>query len=399
MNTSKKMKKLKLLFIPETYPSGLTGTSVKTRNTIEYLLAQGHSVDVACIDYSTLTKRELTHNNLRIFSIFREGIRRMRIGLIGRLFALIFSIKPVRVNRMYDSRLQHLIEVLEYSCQYDYVFFDGFSTLQYAQQKKKNYVYIDDEDISDLVYQRMLESRNILMKAFLFSEYLRCLLFEKKTMKNVEQVWAISPNSLKRLKTLSAAKMSLMPTIIPVQKNVFSESAQNIVFAGTLSWSENKVGLQWFITHCWSKVLDACPETKLFILGQQSDESWEKLCQQYKNIELMGYVENLETIFSQSAVAISPVFINSGIKIKVLTYLSYGLPVISSDEATWGMNSTDGILCTSKEKFTQNLILLLKNKAMRKKLSLKAQKNISTYHSTQSLDKFFQKVKIITGKK
>jgi polysaccharide biosynthesis protein PslH len=385
------MKKIKVLFIPETYPSGLAGTSVKTRNTIEYLLSEGHEVDVACIHFSTLVKKELVHKNLRIFSVYKEGLRKIRIGLIKRLFELVFSIKPVRINRMFDKKLGYLIETLEYSNDYDYVFFDGFSTLQYATIKKDYYIYIDDEDITDLIRNRMNETSSLVKKTFLFTEYLRCLLFEKKFLQRMVQIWAICPNSLKRLKTLSSAKSYLMPTLVPVAKNVFDKKSQHIVFTGTLSWSENNIGLKWFIKNCWDNIHKQLPNTKLYIVGQQGDSSWKELCSKYKNIELLGYVKDLADIYKKSAVAISPIFINVGIKIKVLTYLSYGLPVISIKESTWGMDSRAGILCATKENFSERVVKVLKHSILREKMSAQAQKNMNKNHSKLSLKNFFIK--------
>ena len=77
---------MKFLFISETYPSGLTGTSVKTRNNILHRLNQGHQGDVICINFDTLVTKELKHENLNIFSIHEERVRRFRLGWCWRSF-------------------------------------------------------------------------------------------------------------------------------------------------------------------------------------------------------------------------------------------------------------------------------------------------------------------------
>lgn len=389
------MNNKKILFISETYPSGLTGTSVKTRSTVEFLLSNGFSVDVACIRFKTLSVRELKHPNLRIFSVYREGIRKLRLGLINRVFSLLFSRKPVRVNRIYDQRLDSVVQTLIYSFNYDYILFDGFSTLQYCQSVDGRNVYIDDEDITILVKQRMEESRNVFKKVFLFAEYQRCLFFEKKQLAQMGQIWGISTGSLNRIKMLSNARSFLMPTLVSEQKNVFNPYAKHVVFTGTLSWSENKVGLEWFITHCWDKVVEKLPETKLFVIGQQGDDSWKILASKHKNIELLGFVDELADIYSQSGVAISPIFINVGIKVKVLTYLSYGLPVVGTKLSLGGMSSQKGVVVSREDEFAETIVRVLEHDKLRLKLSKEGRENIKKHHSKDALNVFFIKTGVI----
>jgi glycosyltransferase involved in cell wall biosynthesis len=389
------MKNKKVLFIPETYPSGLTGTSVKTRRTIEFLLKSGVSVDVACMNFDTLAKKDLKHRNLRIFNVYSSGIRKLRLGLFVKLFRYIFSIKPIIVHRIYDKRLEIVINTLLDSFEYDYVFFDGFSTMQYANQMSKSYIYIDNEDITILLKKRFLESNNIFRKIFMYSEYLRSKLFEKKYFKLMGQVWAISKNGLKRFKTISKGKHVLMPTIVPEENNVYNKNSKNIVFTGTLSWPENYIGLRWFLESCWDDILKVYPETKLLIIGQRGDNRLNDILDKSKNVELLGYVEKLSDVYKNCSLAISPVFINVGIKIKVLTYLSFGLPVVATKQSLGGMVSKDGVLASNKSNFSKAIIKLLKDDKMRNKLSLAGYNNIKKNHLEFSLDQFFKKNSVL----
>ena len=383
---------MKFLFISETYPSGLTGTSVKTRNTLLHLLNQGYQVDVICINFDTLVTKELKHKNLNIFSIHEEGVRRFRLGWFWRAFQLVFTYKPVIVSRIFNKKIKALFQALEEN--YDFVIFDGFSTLQYLNKKDNRYIYIDDEDITYLMKNRINWEKNIFHKFFLYTEFLRCSLFEKLKLSKVAQIWAISKDDYQRFKEISQAKVFLMPTLIPDEKNCFSEKSKDLIFVGTLDWRENYLGLRWFIKNCWNQIQEEHPETKLLIVGQQGDDSWQKLAKEYKNIELKGYVKNLSTVFRRSAIAISPIFINVGIKIKVLTYLSYGIPTVSTKIATGGMSSRDGVYLVNKSNFAKRINYLLDDAKLREKLSKEADQNIKEHHSNQALSNFFAKTKI-----
>ena len=388
------MKK-KLLFITQVYPSALTGTTVKTRHTIEYLLEEGFEVDVCCVHYSKMVKNQFVAKGLKIYVAKKDSIlSKFSFLYLLRIFNLLFDIIPVRVKKMYDKRLDRLIVLLYKKNNYDYVFYDGFSTLQYLKLESKKNIYIDDEDITDLLWKRIKRSNNIILKIFFFTEFVKCLIYEKKYLNKVSQIWAIAPNTYNRLKTLSMAKIFLMPTIVPERKSSFNTSSTDLVFTGLLSWMENTSGLKWFLDNFWNELRKEFPNLKLHVVGQMAQPEFVNYLSNFKGVKLHGFVPNLEDIYKKSALAIAPILINSGIKVKILTYLSFGLPVVSLHQATWGLSTNKGIVVTNEEQFGKGISQLLNDSALRKKLSVEARENTNKFHSKNTLRRFFKKTKI-----
>jgi glycosyltransferase involved in cell wall biosynthesis len=187
-----------------------------------------------------------------------------------------------------------------------------------------------------------------------------------------------------------------MPTIIPTQRSAFAIKSRHIVFSGLLSWQENVIGLQWFLTTCWPTINAACPKTTLYITGQMADPKLVKLAATCPNVVLMGFVPELRRIYRQCALAIAPIFINAGIKVKIITYLSFGLPVVANAEAVWGLIDTRGVVVTDKNHFTQSVIRVLQNVPLRKKLSSEGKKNVELHHSEKALRAFFVRAGVIS---
>jgi len=386
------MKK-RLLFITQVYPSAATGTTVKTRHTIEYLLKEGFIVDVCCIHYEKMVKNEFKAKNLKIYITPKGSIfSKVSFSYLLRVFNLLFSIVPLRVKKMYDAHLADSAERLQKKYDYEAVLYDGFSTLQYLKEKSSKNIYIDDEDITDLLKKRMNSVGNIFLRLFLFTEYVKCLIYERLVLKKVDQIWAIAPNTLKRLKTLSSAKISLMPTVVPDEReSAFQIKSKDLVFTGLLSWMENVNGLKWFLDNFWSDLRKKFPSLTLHVVGQMAEKDLVVYLSRFEGVILHGYVADLADIYKKSAVAIAPILINSGIKVKILTYLSYGLPVVSTRQATWGLSSHNGIEVASEKNFGKAVIKLLSNSQLRKKLSKEGQKNIKKNHSETALRNFFVK--------
>lgn len=56
-----------------------------------------------------------------------------------------------------------------------------------------------------------------------------------------------------------------------------------------------------------------------------------------ENIDLIGYVEDIEPLFKNALLSIAPLRYGAGLKGKVATSLSYGIPVIGTTIAFEGM--------------------------------------------------------------
>ncbi len=382
----------RILVITQLYPSGSTGTSVKTRNTLEYLTTKGFEFDVCCVHYKKMIHVPIGNPKITVYSVEKDTLSKFSFSYLRRAWKLLFSLRPFRVIKLYDTKLASTITMLKQKYVYKYVFFDGFSTLQYAREYNNNHIYIDDEDIIDLMWRRMNSTPNILLKLFFLIEWFKCIWYERTYLKGVSQVWAICPNSERRLEKVTRAPVFLMPTIVPLQKNVFRKKSGHIVFSGLLSWMENTHGLQWFLDTHWSKIHRQFPQTKLFITGQMASPEFIAYLEKFPNVVYKGFIEHLDTIYKQCLIAIAPIRINSGIKVKILTYLSFGLPVVSTNVATWGLSSLEGVVAVSDEKFGDAIIQLLSNKKKLVSLSNAGRRNLLSNHSWKALNRFMKSI-------
>ena len=91
-----------------------------------------------------------------------------------------------------------------------------------------------------------------------------------------------------------------------------------------------------------------------------------------KKIEMPGFVftgflNNLTEILSVSDVAVAPLLQGSGTRLKILEYLSCGLPVVSTSIAAEGLEIENGkniFIEDDPEKFAVRTIELLRNKEL-----------------------------------
>ena len=394
------------LCLTQLYPSGLSGTSVKTKQTFEVMLDAGHGLDVVCIHHKSLLRPTiLWPEKMRIFVVERDVFSFFNLRYIVEHFGMFFSSVPFRVKKMFAVDLATTAKVLLASENYDAVLIDGYAMLQYlpaireqlkSRAKLKTPIfYIDDEDIAELMRQRFVGTNNLLLKFFFWLEWQKCLRYERFHLRLIDQLWAISKDTLLRLKKLTSARSFVMPTVVQSFPRVFSENGQNIVFAGLLSWLENVNGLVWFIDFVWPLVRKAHPKTKFVIIGQMAKPELIQKIKQTPGLIYRGFIPDLKTEFRKAALAVAPILINCGIKIKVVTYLSYGLPVVTTPQSTIGLGSLGGVKTGADPKtFAVAVNQLLADAKLRQRQSHAALKMIEQYHSPKVLKRFFNTIRL-----
>ncbi|MFX1258854.1 MAG: glycosyltransferase family 4 protein, partial [Promethearchaeota archaeon] len=85
-----------------------------------------------------------------------------------------------------------------------------------------------------------------------------------------------------------------------------------------------------------------------------------------KNLKFLGFLDDLRYLLYAADIAIVPIFRGSGVRIKMIDYLSAKLPMISTEQANLGLifeNNIHGYIVSNKEPIEDmiNKILELKN--------------------------------------
>lgn len=380
------MKK-KILYIAQVKPDGFSGTSLRTKENIDAIVESGYHIDLCYTVHQNLEK-DITGNKISYYQAATNRKRQLNVKLIQKIWLYFFQQYPLLSVQMFNPNLKALISILLDNNTYEKVLFEGFTMMQYAHQLDERYCLIDDENIPQIIRSRADEESNLLKKTFYYFESYKAHLYRKKFLKNFGEIWAISKTNAKVFKSDFNKKIKVMPTVVNFIRNVYQEKSENLVYTGTLDWPDNISGLKWFLNKIWPLILESKPGLQLIIAGKGGDEEIEKYFKSQPNVIYLGFVQNLAKLYAKSALAICPVFVNQGIKMKILTYLRYGMPTISPKVATLGLPSTKGIVVTTKENLAKDILKSLDNLELRKKLSIEAQQNIELNHSTQSMKKF-----------
>lgn len=129
----------------------------------------------------------------------------------------------------------------------------------------------------------------------------------------------------------------------------------------------NVDGLRWFLRRVWPDVLVGLPSAGLHIYGTVCGE----VGRVGANVVLHGRVADLGDAYAQAAVAVVPMRAGSGLKIKLVEALAFGLPCVATTLGAQGL-PRDGalpfVVADEAADFAAVLIKLLSDGGRRRRL-------------------------------
>lgn len=167
----------------------------------------------------------------------------------------------------------------------------------------------------------------------------------------------------------------------------YQPQTDNLVFIGNLMYPPNRQGLKLFCQKIWPEILKRKPEIKLIIIGRGGQQMFSR----YPQVEAMGFMENPYPLMTQQALFISPADFGAGVPTKSLLAMALGLPVISTNNNSAGIEGiADEInICLidyrQKSAAANKIIKLLENPKERIKIG-RAGKNLVYTNYRQSIN-------------
>jgi glycosyltransferase involved in cell wall biosynthesis len=156
--------------------------------------------------------------------------------------------------------------------------------------------------------------------------------------------------------------------------------ATTIIFVG--SWHPPNLEALKFITDELSR---KHKEYKFLVVGSVKDYYFNEYGKLPKNVLAFGTVDEDEKyeIYKLADVAINPMFSGSGTNLKMLDYMSAGIPVISTYIGARGLdieNEVHALICSSEE-FHVKISKLLESKELQQKLTINARNLVEQKYS------------------
>lgn len=113
-----------------------------------------------------------------------------------------------------------------------------------------------------------------------------------------------------------------------------------LIFIGGSLHPPNQDGVRHFVRDILPALRDQGLSDPLYVIGERSAEEMQDL--QAANVQVLGHVEDIAPYFIRARCMVVPLRYGAGVKGKIGTAFSYGLPVISTAVGVEGMDLQEG---------------------------------------------------------
>jgi glycosyltransferase involved in cell wall biosynthesis len=361
---------MKVLMVSTQYPYPKdNGKKIILSTILEYFIDRYGAENV---EYMILGDNKLPNKTNITVKAFKKSNTKNQLKNV-LLYSALFRRKSIQEALLYNEEARLEIHNYIEEKNFDIVIYDTIRVSQLFEKSKfkstKEFVYLDD--LFSIRYEKILQSMkeyphikfNVIGN---FSKFLpkfarklvtfdhlnkRLLKFEKQiihkreveTAKCYEGSLLISQKEADLLNEWAGldSVQSIRPLVVnkdlPYFRNITSQP--KFIFLGALNIPHNDVSICNFLTKNMNTLIKEIPSVKIQIIGKNASDDLINIVKKYSNnIELLGFVEDLDEIFSQASAMIVPLLFGSGVKIKTLEAFARGLPIIATEFGVEGIN-------------------------------------------------------------
>jgi len=396
-------KRQKLLYLSQCFPLPLDGGGrIKTFNTLK-TLAQKFEISAVFVSERQATTKELKEfKKLGIkVKIFKTKL--MAESIKEDYFKLAWNYLQLRPHFVYQYRYLPSFSWIKKKIedwQPEIIHVDHINSAQFLPKRswlqkhcqKMPRLILENHNLDHvLFFTRFKESKKLIRKIYLLLEGSLNWLYGEINYKRFDHVFAISNSEIQYL-AKKCKKVSTQKLVYPLKKiKEKKNKLYDLLFVGYLEWPPNEVAIRWFVEEIMPLVHQVLPKTKFHIVGHDNPKLND--LKKRQNILFHGYQKSIGQFLSSSKVFVLPFQTGAGVRIKSLTAIQNGIPIVATQLGIDGLELIENkhyLKAETNQEFAKQVIKLLTNSILRNKISQEQKKYFLANHSEKN-NKLFLK--------
>ncbi len=148
------------------------------------------------------------------------------------------------------------------------------------------------------------------------------------------------------------------------------ELAGRVVFTGSMDYHPNEQAARYFAEQCWPIIHQARPDATWYVVGANPPASVRRLAEA-PGVTVTGSVPETRSYLAQAQVAIAPLLVGGGTRLKILEALAMGKAMVSTSLGCEGLSLVPDehlLIADTPELFARAVIRALDDAALRVRL-------------------------------
>lgn len=227
---------------------------------------------------------------------------------------------------------------------------------------------------------------------------------ERAAMRSYTGVMAVSEVDARLLQRLvSSKRVDVIPNGVDVgyfgavtreSSDRSAGRAERIVFMGSLWYPPNIDGLRFFVQDIWPAIRRRRPQVHLDIVGNAPTAEILALAE-HEGIEVFPSVADVRPFLATASVAVVPLRLGTGTRLKILEALAAGRPVVTTTVGAEGLELETGrdlLLADEPVAFANCVVRLLEEPVYARELVAHGQEMVRRCYSWDSVTAHFQQL-------
>ena len=252
-------------------------------------------------------------------------------GKVTRVFYSILKITPSWILVKFSKDLSCKLKSLKMS-DFDQVFLLGEAAGIYAKNVSNTHIHWDRTNILTKSLANSLKSLKLSGR---FRDKINLHITRRFELRTLKIIDSASVTSLEESRNFFDLCDRITPYVLPSRvpfrdfRSDYNPRSKKIIWLGSLDYLPNSRGLIKFLDECVN-ILRESGFTLLVVGNGTASKDLLRISNQNLSIEFLGYLENLQDVAGDVCAAIVPVWEGAGVKMKTLTLISLGIPVVST---------------------------------------------------------------------
>ncbi len=217
-------------------------------------------------------------------------------------------------------------------------------------------------------------------RALLRSQWRRMLRFEGDTLARFDMVLAVSDADRDTFARLYAGQLRAPVRVIPtgVDARYFAEAADlpcdpyRLAFTGSMDWLPNEDAVVYFVREILPEIRKVEPRVTLSVIGRNPTPAVRHLAAEVPGIEVTGRVDDIRPHLARASLAVVPLRIGGGTRLKIYEAMAMGRPVVSTSVGAEGLPLVAGRdleIADDPRAFASRVLSLLSDPAARQQMA------------------------------
>ena len=256
-----------------------------------------------------------------------------------------FSCKPMLIHRFFDKKAWQRTREIIRDKKIDVLIIETLLMVKYAKKASDILLILDEHNLEFVrAESRLAVANNMLARITDYLIMVRLRRFELMMIRRFDRCLVCSQEDRDILAGRTNGDLVIVvPNAVDTDQYLPRPAVpggKKIAFLGTLWYEPNRDAVLYFAEEILPLLRPRIPGVEFVVIGPGASRDVASLAQQ-GDITVAGYVEDIRPYLALASVVVAPIRMGSGTRLKILTAMSMGIPVVSTTIGMQGIQAMD----------------------------------------------------------